>query len=243
MLDRETSEFCSAVLKRYGCTENADEIDEELFSTVFNHSSYANERGMKSNERLEFLGDSIVGFVTAEYLYGEYGGLDEGECSKLKAKVVSTESLAEFSDRLELPDYLRTANRAIFKNNPEKVKANLFEAFTAAVYLFCGMEGARKFVLAFIAPTIVETIESNEITDYKSALYELAQRWRDKVSYRELQRSGPDHCPHFMYALMIGEQVYGIGEGKSKAEAQAYAAREAYKRYAPARRGRNCPNK
>lgn len=232
MIDGDTLGFTAKTLARFGLADSTEDVDRELFTEVFTHSSYANEYGEKSNERLELLGDSIVGFIVTEHLYDKYPDLDEGECSKLKAKAVSTESLAGCAEKLDLIDYLRLVSDAPRKNNPERLEANLFEAFTAGVYLSYGMEGARRMVLSLIAPSIKLRVLSKSVEDYKSALSELCQKNRATLEYRELYRSGPDHNPTFTYCAVVNGCVAGIGSGKTKSEAQSGAAEEAWKKFA-----------
>lgn len=232
MIDRDTWKFCFNTLSRYGLVNSLEDVDRELFTAVFTHSSYAHEYGGECNERLELLGDSIVGFIVTEHLYDVYRDLNEGDCSKLKAKAVSTESLADCARRLDLIDYLLLVSEAPRRNNPERLEANLFEAFTAAVYLSFGMEGARRLVLSLLAPSIKVCVQRKSVSDYKSALSELCQKLKRPMEYREIGRSGPDHNPIFVYSVRVGDCVAGVGTGKSKSEAQSAAAKEAWEKLA-----------
>ena len=222
--DKRIIDFCTEL---FG--EKPD--NEELYIVAFTHSSYANENNRPSNERLEFLGDSVVGLCVAEYLYKTYPESDEGDYSKIKSAVVSTDNFALICERLGLEEYLKLNNKAVRNSAGRKYMANLFEAVLGAYYLDKGFEAARKFALKHLVPDISQIAATGVVSDYKTALFELAQRRRDKIEFIMLERTGPDHAPRFVFSAEIDGVTYGIGDGSSKAEAKQEAARAAYMKY------------
>lgn len=205
--------------------------DAALLLTALTHSSYANEHGCESNERLEFLGDSILSFAVTTYMYSTYPDRDEGVFSKVRSKIVSTESIACIIERTGLDRFLRLGNseQNTGKSSKRKIFANLFEAVIGAIYLDGGLTRAVKCVLKQLTQEIDGAIHADVISDYKTALYELVQSHKGSVlEYRLLSRSGPDHDPTFRFEVQIDHVPYGEGSGHSKAEAQLEASKQAY---------------
>ena len=204
-----------------------------LLENALTHSSYANEnksRGLQSNERLEFLGDSVLGMVTADYLYRTHPDLPEGELTRTRAALVCEESLAEVAGLLDLGAYLklgRGEESGGGRHRPSIV-ADAVEAVIAAVYLDGGIGSARKLISHFI---LEREKEMGANRDHKTALQELVQRESGQVlSYRLVGTSGPDHAKVFRVEVDLNGAPVGAGEGHSKKEAEQNAAKAAIAR-------------
>ena len=202
--------------------------DPRLLLQALTHAS-AQSRGFPSNERLEFLGDSVLGLAISEFLYNFLEGCDEGELTQIKSFVVSTNVLAAESRRLGL-DRFYWVGKGVGRRGdlPVSLLANVFEAVVAALYLEGGMEVARRFVVRNLFHQILAVCDNRHDKNYKSLLQQYAQREMGVTpSYKVLRESGPDHEKSFEVAAMIGEVRYGQGVGKSKKEAEQAAAKEA----------------
>ncbi|MBR4286640.1 MAG: ribonuclease III [Clostridia bacterium] len=202
--------------------------NKDLLKTALTHSSYANENKMPhDNERLEFLGDSVLGFVTAEYLFSEFKGRPEGELTKLRAAVVCEKSLFKFAEKINLGEYIfmgRGEEHSGGRNRPSIV-SDAFEAVIAAMYLDGGIEVVRPYILGFIKDAVKR--EAN-FKDNKSLLQEEIQKIKgNTIVYEEVGESGPDHEKVFSFVVKINGEVIGKGEGKSKKEAEQAAAGDA----------------
>ena len=203
--------------------------DRSLLENALTHSSYANENRspMGSNERLEFLGDSILGMVTADFLYKEHPDLPEGDLTRKRAALVREESLVEVADWLELGAYLRLGRGEDAGGGRERnsIRADAVEAVLAAVYLDGGLMEARKIIRRFILDKEQEKTASR---DFKTALQELVQRESGQVlTYRLTGQSGPDHAMVFAGAVQLNGKTVGEGQGHSKKEAEQMAAKAA----------------
>lgn len=203
--------------------------DRSLLENALTHSSFANENKspMGSNERLEFLGDSILGMVTADFLYRRHSDLPEGDLTRLRAALVCEDSLAEVADRLDLGAYLclgRGEDAGGGRERPS-IRADAVEAILAAVYLDGGLEEAR----GLIRRLILDREEEKAVhRDYKTALQELVQREAGRVlAYRLIGESGPDHAKEFTVEVGLDGKVVGTGTGRSKKEAEQMAAKAA----------------
>ena len=201
-----------------------------LLSEALNHSSYANEHRsaqVSSNERLEFLGDSVLGFVTAEFLFKTYGKLPEGDLTRIRAALVCEQSLHEVAKSLDLGQYLKLGKGEEAGGGRERqsILADATEAVFAAVYLDGGIEKARELihrVLLSKAPT------AEERRDYKTTLQEIVQRKSGQVlTYHMVGESGPDHNKTFSFEVRLNDEKVGEGSGHSKKEAEQDAARSA----------------
>lgn len=201
-----------------------------LLSEALNHSSYANEHRsaqVSSNERLEFLGDSVLGFVTAEFLFKTYGKLPEGDLTRIRAALVCEQSLHEVAKSLDLGQYLKLGKGEEAGGGRERqsILADATEAVFAAVYLDGGIEKARELihrVLLSKAPT------AEERRDYKTTLQEIVQRKSGQVlTYHMVGESGPDHNKIFSFEVRLNDEKVGEGSGHSKKEAEQDAARSA----------------
>ena len=202
--------------------------DKELLKIALTHSSYANENKMPvNNERLEFLGDSVLGFVTAEYLFSEFKGRPEGELTKLRAAVVCEKSLFRFAEKISLGQYIfmgKGEEHSGGRNRPSIV-SDAFEAVIAAMYIDGGIETVRPYILGFIKDAVKR--EAN-FKDNKSLLQEEIQKNKgNTLAYEEIGESGPDHEKVFSFVVKLNGKVIGQGEGKSKKEAEQAAAGDA----------------
>lgn len=202
--------------------------DKELIKTALTHSSYANERNLpRDNERLEFLGDSVLGFVTAEYLFKEYKTRPEGELTKLRAAVVCEKSLFKFGEKISLGEYIymgKGEENSGGRNRPSIV-SDAFEAVIAAMYIDGGIDVVKPYILNFITDAVKR--EAN-FKDNKSLLQEEIQKTKgNTIVYEELGESGPDHEKVFSFAVKINGETVGKGEGRSKKEAEQAAAGDA----------------
>lgn len=203
----------------------------ELLTEAMTHSSYAHEqhKGMKYNERLEFLGDAVLSIVVSDYIYKHCPDLPEGELTKLRASLVCEKSLFDFAKQIDLGSYLRLSNGERRNGGAKRpsIVSDAFEALIAAIYLDGGMEAARKHILRFVIPEI-EQHKNHSFKDYKTALQEIIQKNPgEKLEYRLVGSSGPDHDKHFKVEVCLNSNVIGKGGGRSKKEAEQQAAREA----------------
>ncbi len=206
--------------------------DRRLLENALTHSSYANENHSPngSNERLEFLGDSVLGMVTAEFLYRTHPDLPEGDLTRTRAALVREESLVEVADRLELGAYLKLGKGEDQGGGRERpsIRADAVEAVLAAVFLDGGLAEAAKIIRRFILDKEAEKAASR---DYKTALQELVQRESGQVlTYRLTGETGPDHAKVFAVAVEFNGETVGEGQGHSKKEAEQMAAKAAIER-------------
>ena len=198
----------------------------ELLETALTHTSYANETRppVKHNERLEFLGDSVLQIVSADYLFHAYADRPEGDLTRIRSSLVSEGALFQFAQEINLGDYLRLGRGEEHcggRTRPSVV-SDAFEALIAALYLDGGMEVARNFILPFI------TEGKYAEADYKTRLQEIVQQNpEEKLSYVVEQETGPDHNKHFVVAVRFNSDCVARGEGRSKKMAEQHAAREA----------------
>ena len=204
--------------------------NERLLFEALSHSSYANEnKNLKSNERLEFLGDSVLSIIVSDHIFKHFSHIPEGDLTKLRASLVCESALFDFSKKISLGDYIllgRGEEQTGGRERPSIV-SDAFEAVIAAVYLDGGMEAARKYVLSFI-PEDITPKGSDAFHDYKTILQEVIQRNpEERVTYHLKSESGPDHDKHFTVQVMLNNNVIGEGTGRSKKTAEQAAAKEA----------------
>ena len=208
-----------------------------LLQNALAHSSYANERwhnSLKSNERLEFLGDSILGMVVAEYLYRNFADRPEGDLTRMRADMVCERSLAQVAERINLGKHLLLGNgeEAGGGRKRDSILADAVESVIAACFLDGGMEPARNFINTFVLTNV--PVQKLKNVDYKTALQELVQQKKNQVlSYALVGESGPDHDKHFLVQVSLNGTVVGAGEGKSKKRAEQDAARDALQHLFP----------
>ena len=211
--------------------------DKTVLKEALTHSSYAHELKARRiecqcNERLEFLGDSVLSLITSEYLFKKYGQLPEGDLTHIRAALVQSHSLAEYARRIELGEYLFLGNGEEKNRNRQSILEDAFEALLAAIYLDGGADGLEA-VRAFLLPIIQDTIEHGESmlhTDAKTELQQLTQISDGATpTYVITGEKGPDHAKIFEVEVRLNSNVIGHGTGHSKREAEQNAAREALK--------------
>jgi len=202
-----------------------------LLQQAMAHSSYANERwhdSLMSNERLEFLGDSILGMLVADYLYRTFPNRPEGELTRMRADMVCERSLAVVAVQLNLGKHLLLGKgeEQGGGRGRESILADAVESVIAACYLDGGMEAAKSFVEKFVLVHVPVNRPNN--MDYKTALQEKVQQKKNQtLSYVLVGESGPDHDKHFQVELRLNDQVVGVGSGSSKKRAEQDAAKAA----------------
>lgn len=208
--------------------ENKDYILEAL-----THSSYSNEnKKFEFNERLEFLGDSVLSIVVSDYLFKEETDLPEGELTKLRANIVCEESLSEVANDISLGEYMLLGKGEEATGGRQRISilADAFEAVIAAIYLDGGIENSRIFILKYMEEIIDNSRKGNIFRDYKTHLQEVLQgKGESNIWYKLIQEKGPDHNKRFVMQVGLNESVLGTGEGKSKKEAEQLAAKLALK--------------
>lgn len=203
-----------------------------LLKLAFIHRSYLNEikSEKESNERLEFLGDSILSLVVSFYLFNLRKHDEEGELTNLRAFIVKTKSLSEAAKRMKLGSYLKLSKGEEIgrgRENPQLL-ANTYEALLGAIYLDQGLETVRKVIEKTLLSLFATELKSGPPKDAKSNLQEEVQeKFKESPYYKILSTRGPDHAKKFSVAVFIGNKQYGIGEGNSKQIAEEMAAKEA----------------
>lgn len=203
----------------------------KYLKNALTHSSFANESKAagSSNERLEFLGDSILGVVVADYLFRNFPDLPEGDLTKKRAALVCEKACCGFSQQLGVGKYLLLSHgeqNSGGRTRPS-ILADAFESILAAIYLDGGMEEARKFILRFILP-LLQASKPKTFKDYKTSLQEIVQKNPEEtLEYVLTGESGPDHDKHFTVEVRLDHNTIGKGGGRSKKEAEQQAAREA----------------
>lgn len=205
--------------------------DPGLLATALTHTSYANESRVPvaHNERLEFLGDSVLQIVSADYLFHAYADRPEGDLTRIRSSLVSEGALFQFAQEIHLGDYLKLGRGEEMMGGRTRpsILADAFEALLAAIYLDAGMEPAREFVLKFVTKAL-EHREDLILSDYKTMLQEIVQKNpEEKLSYVLVEESGPDHNKRFVVEVHLNSNVISTGCGGSKKSAEQAAAREA----------------
>jgi ribonuclease-3 len=204
---------------------------QELLTQALTHSSYANENpgtAPASNERLEFLGDAILGLIVAENLFRDFPAMSEGEMTRLRSILVKQETLARVAESIELGDYLYLGKGEESSGGREKPAnlARVLEALIAAVYLDHGFAVTEQFVLEILDAELLKTLYQGTIIDYKSQLQELLQAQAQQTPvYNLIETSGPDHDKKFTVEVKQGNDVLATGIGRSKKKAETEAAR------------------
>ncbi len=207
--------------------------DPELLRQALKHRSYLAQSGEErnaSNERLEFLGDAVLGFVVTDYLFRHYQQETEGMLTNYKSLLVSGPMLGEFAAEIQLGDFLLLHDSECRSGGRQRMSilADAFESLIAALYLDGGLEAARAFVLRFIADRLEGLIEEGRLRNSKSILQEAAQQnnWQGPV-YTVEEESGPDHLKEFTVSVSINGKKVGVGKGSSKKRAEQNAAGDA----------------
>ncbi len=204
--------------------------NEKLLFEALSHSSFANEnKNYKSNERLEFLGDSVLSIVVSDYIFKHFTHIPEGDLSKLRASLVCESSLFEFAKTIDLGSHIFLGKGEDMNGGRERpsIVSDAFEAVIAAIYLDGGIEAARPYILSFI-PKDITPKGSDAFHDYKTILQEVIQRNpEEKIIYNLKDEFGPDHDKHFTVQVMLNQNVIAEGTGRSKKAAEQEAAKEA----------------
>ncbi len=204
--------------------------NQNLFEQAFTHRSFLNEtpEEIESNERLEFLGDSIISFVISQHLYNNYPKFDEGKLTNLRSLLVNTKSLAKIAQELDFGKYLKLSKgeeESRGRQN-QSLLADSFEAFLGALFIDQGIENTGKFILEIFTPMIDELIKESSFKDPKSLLQELVQsRKQNSPLYKVMQEFGPAHDRTFVMGVYVNNELIAKGEGKSKQEAEEDAAK------------------
>ena len=205
--------------------------NREYILEALTHSSYSNEnKKFKYNERMEFLGDSVLGLVISDHIFKKETGVPEGELTKLRANIVCEGSLSEAAKNINLGDYilLGRGEEATGGRERKSILADAFEAVIAAIYLDGGMESASKFILSNLSEIIKDSIDGKIFRDYKTQLQEEIQKnGASNIWYRLIDEDGPDHNKTFIMMVGVDEKELGVGKGKSKKEAEQAAAKAA----------------
>ena len=208
--------------------------NRELLKNALTHSSYANENrceGIPSNERLEFLGDSVLGFTAAKHLYAVEPSLPEGKMTRLRAELVCEHSLYGVARELDLGAYLRMGHGEEKNGGRQRasILADATEAVIAAIFLDGGIEAAVSFVERMVLSP--EAVKAHHASDYKTELQELVQRKPDQqLKYTDAGESGPDHDKVFLSEVSLNGELIGRGSGRTKKEAEQAAACRALER-------------
>lgn len=210
--------------------------DKSLLQRALTHRSYLNENPdspLEDNERLEYLGDAILDFITAEYLYHRFPEMDEGQLTSIRAALVREETLADFASLLNLGAYLQLGKgeEAAGGRKRSPILCAGFEALVGALWLDQGLEASRAFIHRLIEPAVEKILREELDKDPKSQLQELTQgRWQLTPRYRTVAERGPDHAKVFTVEVVVGGDILGRGEGRSKQLAEQEAARAALQR-------------
>jgi len=207
--------------------------NKPLLNQAFTHKSYANEKNFESssdNERLEFLGDSVLGVVVSHTLYNECPGKDEGVLTRYKSQLVSGETLGRIARELEIGEYL-LLGKGEEASGGRKHVSNLMcamEAIIGAIFLDGGLKASRNFISKVLGPEIQLVKEGKGSKDYKSIFQQIVLRkFKTTPSYRILSEIGPDHKKHFIVEAVVSGKRYGIGSGPNKKSAEQASAKEA----------------
>lgn len=205
----------------------------QLLFEALSHSSFANESkdGLKSNERLEFLGDSVLSIVVSEYLFSNFSDLPEGELTKTRSTLVCEKSLHGFGKTISLGNYIMLGKGEEITGGHQRpsIIADAFEAVIAAIYLDGGYEAAKRHIMRFM-PSDVKAAVKKAYDDYKTILQEIVQKNpEESVEYHLVGESGPDHNKTFTIQVLLNSNVIGEGTARSKKQAEQLAAKEALK--------------
>jgi ribonuclease-3 len=206
-------------------------FDAQLLELALTHRSFAYESGgLPTNERLEFLGDSVLGVVVTDALYHRYPDLPEGNLAKLRSAVVSARALAVQARRIGLGEFIRLGRGEETTGGRDKssILADTFEAILGAVYLDLGIEVSRELILRLLDEQLAEAAELGAGLDWKTSLQELTAEFGIGVPTYAIEESGPDHAKRFEAQVVLADKHYGHGTGSNKKEAEQQAAASAY---------------
>ncbi|MBR1581769.1 MAG: ribonuclease III [Bacilli bacterium] len=205
--------------------------DEELYKMAFTHSSFNGDKNTKHKdyERLEFIGDAVLGFVTASLIYKHHPEMKEGEMTKTRSALVQSSALAKYALNLGYDEYIRSGHSLTHDEaaRSQKILEDIFEAVLGAIYLDQGIEVATKFITSIFEEDIIN-YKVSDSKDYKSLLQEAMQaEYRESVTYRVIKEFGPPHNKTFESEVMFNGIILGRGSGKSKKESEQEAAKAA----------------
>lgn len=224
-------ESCDSLVKELEKKLNIEFNNIDIFKTALTHSSYANgKKGVKYNERLEFLGDSVLQLCMTEYLFHSYKNKSEGELTKIRALIVCEASLFEIAQKLSIGKYISMSKGEELTGGRERtsILADSVEAILAAIYLDQGFSAAKQFILKNFMDTIEKAVSNNIVIDFKTRLQEKLQKSGvNKIEYEIYKQDGPPHRRQFYCKVLIGSKDMGKGIGYSKKEAEQFAAKEA----------------
>ena len=211
--------------------------DLELLNMALTHTSYAHEAKQQPkpqhNERIEFLGDSVLSIIVSTYMYNNFPELAEGQLTKLRAHLVCEYSLFEYAKKIHLGDYLQLGRGEDFTGGRERpsILADAFESVLGAIYLDQGMDVARTYLLGLMQPEIDYICRHGIFNDYKTRLQEYLQRDGEvEITYRLLGSSGPEHNKMFTSEVIFAGKVIGAGQGHSKKDSEQHAAQDALRK-------------
>jgi len=209
--------------------------DLSLFKEALTHSSYCkkSKKEAKNNQRMEFLGDSVLELIVNEYIYRKFSTFSEGEMTKIKSVIVSTQTLTKWANNIFLGKFiiLGKGEDLTGGRNKSSILAGCFEALLGAIYLDGGTRKAKIFVLQFLKEEILRVIEKDFIRNYKSLLQEISQKeYKCLPDYELIKENGPDHKKLFCVNVKIKEKTYGTGFGDNKKEAEQNAAKDTLKK-------------
>ncbi len=210
--------------------------NEQLFELARTHTSYANEKkaGKKeSNQRLEFLGDSVLSIIISDYIYKNYSHLPEGSLTKIRAEVVCEKSLYEIAKTIGIGEYLLLGKGEEKADGRKKVSilADATEAVLGAIYLDSNLDTARRAFMPLLEPRIIQAASKEGKKDYKTTFQEFVQQnGQVDITYKTVKESGPDHNKTYDVELFVNGEKMGSGKGKTKKEAEQMAAKDALER-------------
>lgn len=207
--------------------------NHSLLTEAITHSSYANEQHCACNERLEFLGDSVLSLIISNELFLRMPEVQEGELSKLRASLVCEQSLAELAERLHLGEALLLGHGEELSGGRKRasILSDAFEALLAAIYLDSDFFNAKTWLLVLMEDKIDDAVAGKSYHDYKTIFQERVQKKGGRIEYRLLRESGPDHQKDFFVALLVNGKEISKGKGGSKKEAEQHAAKQALERW------------
>ena len=211
--------------------------DKDHLFLALTHSSFANENKsmkIKSNERLEFLGDAILNIIISEKIYLNFTGLEEGDMTKVRANIVCEQSLMNCSNTLEIGNYLLLGKGEELTGGRSRISilSDAFEALLGAIYIDGGMEEAKRFIGKQMGELIENSACGLVFMDYKTLFQEMIQKnSENKIAYEVINEEGPDHNKMFVSQVKVSNIVMGTGKGKSKKEAEQNAAQAAIEHY------------
>ena len=205
--------------------------NESLLEQALTHSSYGNEQHCAYNERLEFLGDSVLGIIVSDYLFLNMPDVDEGVLSKLRASVVCEHSLASLAKKIDIGERVRLGKGEEATGGRERasILSDAFEAVIAAIYLDSNMDTAKKWVISLMEPILKLAEQGKTYRDYKTTLQEEIQKTSGKVTYETIESTGPDHNKGFKVEVLVNGKRAATASGISKKDAEQNAAKKVLK--------------